>query len=242
MPANPAEPEEPGVDTPATVEIPVSKSFAEGAAWPEGDSYTFTLTGQTTRTVETTSTGSCYTATARIHQPPETGREDYRIQVDAIHGGDHTTDLQTVKIAFNQPVQWVSCNAQGAALVSGSGTNQLTFTTTYHQNPTDRIGFGDLVVTSDGGLAVTDIEVTDGYGTTTVTGSETITAETEAGTVTIGAAAGTGSIGPLTFEPADTAGTVSYYYTLAENEPEYSDVIKDPKVYEIRVDVTTMIS
>ncbi|MBQ7565335.1 MAG: InlB B-repeat-containing protein [Lachnospiraceae bacterium] len=242
MPANPAEPEEPGVDTPATVEIPVSKSFAEGAAWPEGDSYTFTLTGQTTRTVETTSTGSCYTATARIHQTPETGREDYRIQVDAIHGGDHTTDLQTVKIAFNQPVQWVSCNAQGAALVSGSGTNQLTFTTTYHQNPTDRIGFGDLVVTSDGGLAVTDIEVTDGYGTTTVTGSETITAETEAGSVTIGAAAGTGSIGPLTFEPADTAGTVSYYYTLAENEPEYSDVIRDPKVYEIRVDVTTMIS
>ena len=31
----------------------------------------------------------------------------------------------------------------------------------YHQNPTDNIGFGDLVVTSDAGLAITGVSITD---------------------------------------------------------------------------------
>lgn len=31
----------------------------------------------------------------------------------------------------------------------------------YHQNPTDNIGLGDLVVQADAGLAVTSVNITD---------------------------------------------------------------------------------
>ncbi|MBR2275229.1 MAG: hypothetical protein IJ873_04095, partial [Lachnospiraceae bacterium] len=251
-PEVPEEPEEPGVDTPATVEIPVSKSFAAGDTWPTGSTYTFELEGENTETVTTTSTEehyvSCYTTTAYIHQTPQTGRGDYRIQVSAKHNSQksdgHTSNQQTVKVVFNQPVNYVSCNANGATRVSENGTNEVVFTTTYTQNATDNIGFGDLVVTSDAGLAIVSAEVSDGHEavlvTDTVENSETVTTRGTAGTVTIDST-GTGSIGPLTFQPANEEGPVSYYYTLSENDPGSSDIIKDPKVYEIRIDVTTTI-
>jgi hypothetical protein len=103
----------------------------------------------------------CYTTTARIHQTPETGRGDYRIQVDADHHADHTKEKQWLHISFNQPVVYKSCNAAGAQLVSGSGSNTLVISMTYHQNPTDRIGFGDLIVESEPGLAITGQYTTD---------------------------------------------------------------------------------
>ncbi len=97
----------------------------------------------------------CYTTTAYIHQKPETGRGDYRIQVDAKHHADHTKDVQWLHISFNKPVVYVSCNANGAQLESGNGSTTLVIRMTYHQNPTDNIGFGDLIVTADAGLAIT---------------------------------------------------------------------------------------
>ena len=100
----------------------------------------------------------CYTATAYIHQTPETGRGDYRIQVNGKHDADHTNETQWLHISFNQPVEYISSNG---ALESGSGTSTLVIRYSYHQNPTDNIGLGDLVVKADAGLAVTSVSITD---------------------------------------------------------------------------------
>lgn len=100
----------------------------------------------------------CYTADAYIHQTPQTGRGDYRIQVNGKHNADHTREAQVLTISFNQNVTYVS---GGAGLISGDGTSTLTVKLGYHQNPTDNIGFGDLVVTSDAGLAITGVSITD---------------------------------------------------------------------------------
>ena len=50
----------------------------------------------------------CYTANAYIHQTPETGRGDYRIQVNGKHDTTHTVDKQTLTISFNQNVTYSS--------------------------------------------------------------------------------------------------------------------------------------
>lgn len=100
----------------------------------------------------------CYTTTARIHQRPETGRGDYRIQVDGHHHADHTRETQWLHISFNQAVTYSS--SQGT-LQSGDGTTTLVIEYHYHQNPTDNIGLGDLVVVSDPGLSITGASITD---------------------------------------------------------------------------------
>lgn len=100
----------------------------------------------------------CYTASAYIQQKPETGRGDYRIQVNGQHDSDHTKEAQTLTISFNQNVTYVS---GGAGLISGNGTATLIIKLSYHQNSNDNIGFGDLVVTSDTGLAITGVSITD---------------------------------------------------------------------------------
>lgn len=100
----------------------------------------------------------CYDASAYIHQTPETGRGDYRIQVNGQHHSDHTKEAQTLTISFNQNVTYVS---GGAGLISGNGTATLIIKLSYHQNSNDNIGFGDLVVTSDTGLAITGVSITD---------------------------------------------------------------------------------
>lgn len=100
----------------------------------------------------------CYVADAYIHQTPQTGRGDYRIQVNGKHNADHTKELQTLTISFNQNVTYVS---GGAGLISGNGTPTLKVKLGYHQNPTDNIGFGDLVVKSEPGLAITGVGITD---------------------------------------------------------------------------------
>lgn len=106
-------------------------------------------------------TPGCYTVKAWIHQTPETGRGDYRIQVQAQHASDHTKTAQILTISFNQNVTYVSCNGNGASYVSGNGTTVLKVNLGYYQNPNDNIGFGDLVVTSDAGLAITGVSITD---------------------------------------------------------------------------------
>ena len=100
----------------------------------------------------------CYTASAYIHQTPQTGRGDYRIQVNGKHSADHTKEAQVLTISFNQNVTYVS---GGSGLISGNGTTTLKIKLSYHQNPNDNIGFGDLVVTADTGLAITGVSITD---------------------------------------------------------------------------------
>ena len=100
----------------------------------------------------------CYTANAYIHQTPQTGRGDYRIQVNGQHHANHTKEAQVLTISFIKDVTYVS---GGAGLISGNGTTTLKIKLSYHQNPTDNIGFGDLVVTSDAGLAILSVSITD---------------------------------------------------------------------------------
>lgn len=100
----------------------------------------------------------CYTASAYIHQTPQSGSGEYRIQVNGQHSVDHTKEAQTLTISFSLPVTYTS---SGGSLVSGSGTNTLVINYNYHQNPTDNIGLGDLVVQADAGLAVTSVNITD---------------------------------------------------------------------------------
>lgn len=100
----------------------------------------------------------CYTASAYIHQTPQDGRGDYRIQVNGKHEADHTKESQQLNISFNQPVTYVS---GGTGCTSGDGTSSLYVSLGYHQNPTDNIGFGDLVVTSEPGLSITGVSITD---------------------------------------------------------------------------------
>ena len=47
--------------------------------------------------------------------------------------------------------------AEGVYAASGCYTASAYI----HQTPTDNIGFGDLVVTSDAGLAITGVSITD---------------------------------------------------------------------------------
>lgn len=88
----------------------------------------------------------------------KTDVRDYRIQVNGKHNADHTKEAQVLTISFNQNVTYVS---GGAGLISGNETTTLKVKLAYHQNPTDNIGFGDLVVTSDAGLAITGVSITD---------------------------------------------------------------------------------
>lgn len=103
---------------------------------------------------------TCYTATAYIHQKPEIGRGDYRIQVNAVHNATdgHTNDLQTLHITFNQEVTYSSSNGK---LISSEKGNYLQIEFSYHQNAFDNIGLGDLVVTSEPGLSIINVYITD---------------------------------------------------------------------------------
>lgn len=100
----------------------------------------------------------CYTAIAYIHQTPETGREDYRIQVNGQHNADHTKETQWLYITFNQRVSYKGSNG---SLKQGDGSIMLVIEFNYHQNPMDNIGLGDLIVESDPGLAMTSVRITD---------------------------------------------------------------------------------
>lgn len=104
----------------------------------------------------------CYTVTAYIHQTPETGRGDYRIQVDGRHDAsdNHHSGEQVLTLSFNQPVEYSWSNG---TLVSGDGTASISIRYNYHNNAVDNIGLGDVVVTSDEGLAITGAVLTCNY-------------------------------------------------------------------------------
>lgn len=102
----------------------------------------------------------CYTVTARIHQKPETGRGDYRIQVDGKHAAtdNHHAGSQTLVMSFNLPVEYVGSNGK---LKSGDGSTKIKVDYSYHNNAHDNIGLGDLIVKADPGLAITHVKLID---------------------------------------------------------------------------------
>ena len=99
----------------------------------------------------------CFTTSVNIHQSPQSGRGDYRIQINATHSADHTCSWQEVTVYFNQDVEYVSAPGNFVA----AGTNYVVFRRENHCNGHDNIGFGDLVVTSDQGLKVDRVVVRD---------------------------------------------------------------------------------
>ena len=104
-------------------------------------------------------TSECWTASARIHQKPETGRGDYRIQVDCAHTNpDMHRSGAIVTIVFNQSVE-VTWPGGGITAITGSGSSiELEFDIgTY--NPNENKGWGDLCVTSDAGLEILDVGI-----------------------------------------------------------------------------------
>lgn len=100
---------------------------------------------------------TCYTVNARICQRPETGREDYRIQVDAKHNADHNCNGQLLTIEFNKPVQYISSNGQLDEIFG----NVIRIKYGYWNNPHDNIGLGDIVVKSTEGLEIMNAFIVD---------------------------------------------------------------------------------
>lgn len=100
----------------------------------------------------------CYTVTTQVHQQMQTGRGDFRIQINGDHDSNHTKEKQTLTISFNMPVEYKTSN--GTLVGLGTGTT-LVIDYAYHQNPTDKIGLGDLIVVADPGLQVTSVKLTD---------------------------------------------------------------------------------
>lgn len=104
----------------------------------------------------------CYTVSAYIHQTPETGRGDYRIQVNGVHAtyNGHHSGEQILTLTFNQPVDYSWSNG---TLVGGNGTSTINIKYNYHNNGNDNIGLGDIVVTADDGLAITGAVLSCNY-------------------------------------------------------------------------------
>lgn len=96
----------------------------------------------------------CYSVTAYIHQTPETGRGDFRIQVNAVHaaGDNHHSGKQTLVLYFNESVTYKGSNG---TLAGGDGTSSISIDYAYHNNAYDNIGLGDVIVEADAGLSVT---------------------------------------------------------------------------------------
>lgn len=96
---------------------------------------------------------ACYSCIAFIHQKPEVGRGDYRIQVNGIHSASdgHHSGKQVLTLSFNIPVTYKDSNG---TLVAGDGSNTLKIEYSYHNNGNDNIGLGDVIVEADQGLAV----------------------------------------------------------------------------------------
>lgn len=93
----------------------------------------------------------CYTVSAYIHQTPQNGRDDYRIQVNGKHAAGHNCNGQILTLNFNQPVTYVSSNG---SLKGGDGTSTIQISYGYWNNRNDNIGLGDVVVKASAGLAV----------------------------------------------------------------------------------------
>lgn len=100
----------------------------------------------------------CYNVNANIHQSPQNGRGDYRIQVNAGHDADHTSSEQILTLTFNQEVTYQHSSGQ---LVSATTGNSISIKYYYWNNPHDNVGIGEVVVSSEAGLALLSARMTD---------------------------------------------------------------------------------
>ena len=105
---------------------------------------------------------SCYSCSAQINQRPEVGRDDFRIQINAQHHGDHSCDEQTLTIIFNHPATFISCS--NGSLNSGNNTTKIQVKLRYHNNANDNIGMGDFIVKSThSDLKIVKCFINDGH-------------------------------------------------------------------------------
>ena len=96
----------------------------------------------------------CWTVSAYIHQRPQTGRGDYRIQVNAQHSNPNMHRSKAViTIVFNMPVIVTGNDSIMTTTGSGSTTIRMEFDIGT-SNPNENKGFGDLIVTADPGLEI----------------------------------------------------------------------------------------
>lgn len=107
-----------------------------------------------------TSTDGCFNVTAKIDQKPETGRGDYRLDVNATHipsFANHGSNSQTLTIVFNQPVDYVSCGTNVSSY--SDGTSVLTVTRqNWCNGQSEPVGFAGLVVNSEQGLGLISVK------------------------------------------------------------------------------------
>ena len=105
---------------------------------------------------------SCYTCNAQINQRPETGRDDFRIQLNCQHHGDHSCDEQLLTMVFNYPVNFISCS--NGSLNSSNNSTRIQIKLRYHNNPNDHIGMGDFIVKSTHhDLQIVNCYINDGH-------------------------------------------------------------------------------
>lgn len=106
------------------------------------------------------SSSDCWTVTAHIHQRPETGRGDYRLQVDATHlNPDFHRSSAVITFVFNNVV--TVTNPGGGASVMGDitgSTIELAFDVGT-SNPNEHRGWGDFTVVSDAGLELVSVSI-----------------------------------------------------------------------------------
>ena len=104
--------------------------------------------------------GDCWVVEAYIHQWPETGREDYRIQTNGYHDNtdNHYSNIQ-ITYHFNQVVTFSFCNG-GTLVGSATGTTITIERNIGTKNAHENLGLGDVVVTSDAGLVLTGVSWT----------------------------------------------------------------------------------
>ena len=100
----------------------------------------------------------CYNIKITEHQKPETGRGDFRFQVDAHHSADHNGNRQIMVITFNQnDVEYQS--SSGSVLAGYTSGKVIKIEYAYTQNPTDNIGLGNIVVTANVGVSIEKIDI-----------------------------------------------------------------------------------
>ena len=64
-------------------------------------------------------------------------------------------------VIFEFTYENITYKSSNGTLASAETGTTLVINYTYHQNPQDNIGLGDLVVTSGAGLAVNDVKISD---------------------------------------------------------------------------------
>ena len=101
--------------------------------------------------------GDCWSVTAYIHQTPETGRDDYRIQTDGYHDNtdNHFSNIH-ITYHFNQTVTFSFCNG-GSLVGSATGTSITIERNIGTKNAHESLGLGDVVVTSGPGLVLSGV-------------------------------------------------------------------------------------